>query len=75
MTQRLFVTVLAGALGLLALVAAIHNHDVYYQLPKMRLIESSWGRRVRPGLLCGARRPDPAAGRLHRPGHGCRWLF
>ena len=45
MTERLFVTVLAGALGLLALVAAIHNHDVYYQLPKMRLIESSWGRR------------------------------
>jgi small neutral amino acid transporter SnatA (MarC family) len=42
--ERLFMTTVAVVLGLLALVAAICNHDVCYRLPKARFIESLWGR-------------------------------
>ena len=42
--ERLFMITVAAVLGLSALVAAIHNHDVYYRLPKARLIEDRWGR-------------------------------
>ena len=39
--ERLFMITVAAVLGLSALVAAIHNHDVYYRLPKARLMRSS----------------------------------
>lgn len=32
------------ALGLLALIAAIHNRDCYFRLPKARWIQDRWGR-------------------------------
>ena len=34
----------AIGLGLLAVIAAIHNHEIYYRLPKARLIEDLGGR-------------------------------
>jgi hypothetical protein len=43
-TQSLFVGSVALVLGLLAVVAAIHNHDWYFQIPKARWIETRWGR-------------------------------
>jgi hypothetical protein len=44
-TEHLFVGGVAIVLGTIALVAAIHDHDWYYQLPKTRWIEKRWGRR------------------------------
>ncbi len=52
--DQLFVGAVAFILGLLALIAAIHNRDWYFRLPKARWIEERWGRnavRVVYGLL------------------------
>jgi hypothetical protein len=43
--EHFFVGGVAVLLGGLALLAAIHNRDWYYQLPKTRWIENRWGRR------------------------------
>ena len=45
-TEHLFVGGVAILLGALALLAAIHNRDCYYRLPKTRWIENRWGRPV-----------------------------
>ncbi len=45
-TEHLFVGGVAILLGALALLAAVHNRDWYYQLPKTRWIEKRWGRRA-----------------------------
>ena len=42
--ERWFMMTVALGLGLLAVVAAIHNHEIYYRLPKARLIEDLGGR-------------------------------
>ncbi len=42
--ERWFMMTVAMGLGLLAVVAAIHNHEIYYRLPKARLIEELGGR-------------------------------
>jgi hypothetical protein len=42
--EQVFVGGVAGILGLLALWAAIQNHDWFYELPKIRWIEERWGR-------------------------------
>ena len=42
--ERVFMMSVAFVFGLAALVAAIHNHDVYYRLPKARFIEDLGGR-------------------------------
>lgn len=42
--EQLFVGAVAFILGLLALIAAIHNRDWYFRLPKARWIEDRWGR-------------------------------
>ncbi len=42
--ERFFMMSVAAVLGLLALIAAVHNHDAYYRLPKARFIESLGGR-------------------------------
>ncbi|MCY2991998.1 MAG: Imm17 family immunity protein [Planctomycetota bacterium] len=42
--ERWFMMTVAMGLGLLAVVAAIHNHEIYYRLPKARLIEDLGGR-------------------------------
>jgi hypothetical protein len=42
--EQYFVGGVAMVLGLLALVAAVHNHQRYYVLPKIRWIEARWGR-------------------------------
>lgn len=42
--ERLFVTAVAIGLGVLGLVAAVHNRDVYFRLPKAQWIERQWGR-------------------------------
>lgn len=42
--ERVFMASVAGLAGLLALIAAIHNHEVYYRLPKFRLVEDLGGR-------------------------------
>jgi hypothetical protein len=42
--EQLFVGGVSILLGILGLVAAIHNHDWYYQLPKTRWVEARWGR-------------------------------
>lgn len=55
--DQLFVGAVAFGLGLLALIAAIHNRDWYFRLPKARWIEERWGRstvRVVYGLLGAA---------------------
>ena len=44
-----FVGGVAFTLGLLALVAAIHNRDWYYQLPKIQWVEERFGR---PAARC-----------------------
>jgi hypothetical protein len=44
--ERTFMMSVALVLGLMALVAAIHNHDVYYRLPKARFIEDLGGRKA-----------------------------
>jgi hypothetical protein len=44
MVERVFMSGVTVVLGALALVAACTNRDSFYQLPKVRLIESSWGR-------------------------------
>lgn len=44
MGERLFISGVAFVLGVMALVAAVSNRDMFYQLPKVRLIESQWGR-------------------------------
>ena len=43
-TEHIFVGGVSIILGSLALLAAIHNRDWYYQLPKTRWIEKRWGR-------------------------------
>ncbi len=42
--DQLFVGAIAFILGLLALIAAIHNRDWYFRLPKARWIQERWGR-------------------------------
>ncbi len=42
--EQLFVGAVAFVLGLLALIAAIHNRDWYFRLPKARWIQDRWGR-------------------------------
>ncbi len=42
--EQFFVGGVAAVLGLLALWASVHNHDRYYQLPKIRWMEDRWGR-------------------------------
>jgi hypothetical protein len=42
-TEHIFVGGVAIILGALAVLAAIHNRDWYYQLPKTRWIEQRWG--------------------------------
>ena len=42
--EQFFVGAVAFLLGLLALLASVHNHDRYYQLPKIRWIVDRWGR-------------------------------
>jgi hypothetical protein len=52
--ERWFMMTMAMGLGLLAVVAAIHNHEIYYRLPKARLIEDLGGRnavRIAYGVL------------------------
>jgi hypothetical protein len=44
MMERLCMSGVAVVVGALALVAACTNRDMFYQLPKVRLLESSWGR-------------------------------
>ena len=41
--ERWFMMTVAMGLGLLAVVAAIHNHEIYHRLPKARLIEDLGG--------------------------------
>jgi hypothetical protein len=48
--EHYFVGGVAILLGLLALVAAVHNHPRYYVLPKIRWIEQRWGRRAARGF-------------------------
>ena len=42
--ERIFMMTVAFGLGLAALVAAIHNHEIYYRLPKAHFIEGLGGR-------------------------------
>ena len=42
--EKWFMMTVAIGLGLLAVLAAIHNHEIYYRLPKARLIEDLGGR-------------------------------
>jgi hypothetical protein len=42
--EQVFVGTVAILLGLLAVIAAIHNHDWYFRLRKARWIEQRWGR-------------------------------
>ena len=44
--EELFVGAVSIALGLAGVVAAIGNWDSYYQLDKVRWLETVWGRRV-----------------------------
>ena len=44
--QDLFMAGLALILALLAIGGAVHNHDRYYRLPKVRWIDERWGRGV-----------------------------
>lgn len=42
--DQIFVGAVAFILGSLALIAAIHNRDWYFRLPKARWIEDRWNR-------------------------------
>ena len=44
--EELFVGAVSIALGVAGVVAAIRNWDSYYQLDKVRWLETVWGRRA-----------------------------